>query len=143
MKKVSFIAIGLSLMLAACSGNKSGNGSSSDSTSTAAATDSTAATTSSTASTGMSNPNAPGAQLIAKNDCLTCHKEQEKVVGPAYADVAEKYKSAPAGIVDTLAEKVIKGGSGNWGTTPMTPHPAVSMDDARTMVKYILSLKKQ
>jgi len=41
-----------------------------------------------------------------------------------------------------LANKVIKGGSGKWGDVPMTPHPQLSMDDAKEMVKYVLSLKK-
>jgi len=148
MKKI-FLVLGVSLIIAACGGNKSGNDSAADSASSA---NKTATSTESNVDTAAGHngtdkaggtPSAPGAQLIAKFDCLTCHKEQQKIVGPAYADVAEKYRSAPAGIVDTLANKVIKGGSGHWGTTPMTPHPAVSMDDAKTMVKYILSLKKQ
>lgn len=150
MKKVFFV-IGISLALAACGGNKSGNESSADSASaankTATATNSDAAQDTAASHNGTEKaagtPSAAGAQLIAKYDCLTCHKEQEKLVGPAYADVAAKYKSAPSGIVDTLANKIIKGGSGNWGTVPMTPHPSVSMDDAKTMVQYILSLKKQ
>jgi len=62
-------------------------------------------------------------------------------VGPAYQDVANKYTASPA-VIDTLANKVIKGGSGHWGDVPMSPHPALAMDDAREMVKYILSLKK-
>lgn len=148
MKKI-FLVLGVSLIIAACGGNKSGNDSAADSTSaankTATATDANADTAASHNGTDKAGgtPSAPGAQLIAKFDCLTCHKEQQKIVGPAYADVAEKYKSGGDAIVDTLANKVIKGGSGHWGTTPMTPHPAVSMDDAKTMVKYILSLKKQ
>lgn len=81
-----------------------------------------------------------GAQLIASFDCLTCHKEREKLIGPAYIDVAKKYSNTPEN-VSKLADKVIKGGSGNWGEVPMTPHPAVSVSDAREMVKYILDLK--
>jgi cytochrome c len=150
MKKV-FIVIGLSLIISACGGGKSGNDSAADSTSaankTAATTQSDAANDTASSHNGTDKaggtPSTPGAQLIAKADCLGCHKEQEKLIGPAYADVAAKYKSAPAGIVDTLANKVIKGGTGVWGSTPMSPHPAISVDDARTMVKYILSIKKQ
>jgi cytochrome c len=127
MKKAFFI-IGLSLVVAACGGNKSGSGSSADSASTANKPAATAAS---------------GADLIAKSNCSTCHKEQEKLIGPAFADVAAKYKSGPDGIVDTLANKIIKGGSGVWGTVPMTGHPDISIDDARTIVKYILTIKKQ
>jgi cytochrome c len=150
MKKI-FLVLGVSLIITACGGNKTGNDSAADSTSaankTAVATNSDAAQDTAASHNGTDKaggtPSAPGAQLIAKFDCLTCHKEQQKIVGPAYADVAEKYKSGGDAIVDTLANKVIKGGSGHWGTTPMTPHPAISMDDAKTMVKYILSIKKQ
>ncbi len=148
MKKL-FLVLGVSLTIAACGGNKSGNDSAADSTSAA---NKTAATTQSDADTANSHngtdkaggtPSTPGAQLIAKADCLGCHKEQDKLIGPAYADVAAKYSPATPAIVDTLANKVIHGGSGHWGTVGMSPHPAISMDDARTMVKYILSLKKQ
>ncbi len=82
-----------------------------------------------------------GLDLIAQSDCLTCHKVEEKVVGPAYRDVANKYAGEP-GIVDSLASNIIHGGAGNWGQVPMTPHPALAKEDAQTMVKYILSLKQ-
>ena len=83
-----------------------------------------------------------GLQLIAANDCLTCHKVDEKVTGPAYRDVANKYDNTEAN-VKMLAGKVIKGGSGNWGTVPMTPHPALSEADAEQMVKYVLLLRNK
>ncbi|KIC92978.1 c-type cytochrome [Flavihumibacter solisilvae] len=83
-----------------------------------------------------------GVELIASSDCLTCHKVNEKAIGPSYSDVAKKYTADDATITD-LANKIIKGGSGVWGQVPMTPHPQVSEDDAKTMVKYILTLKNQ
>lgn len=82
-----------------------------------------------------------GLEMIGALDCTTCHKISEKNIGPEYVAVAQKYEATPA-IIDSLATKVIKGGSGVWGQVPMTPHPTVSMDSARTMVKYILSLRK-
>ncbi len=82
-----------------------------------------------------------GKQLLAQSDCLTCHKEQVKVVGPAYADVALKYPPTPANI-DYLVGKVIAGGSGVWGQIPMAAHPALNKDQVKAMVKYILSIKK-
>lgn len=151
MKK-TFLALGVSLVfLAACGGSKTGNDNQADSTSaankTATSTDANAAADTAASHNGTDKaagtPAAPGAQLIAKSDCSTCHKEQDKVVGPAFADVAAKYKSGGDAIVDTLASKIINGGSGNWGTTPMAGHPSLSKDDAKTMVKYILSIKKQ
>ena len=81
-------------------------------------------------------------EMIGSLDCTTCHKISEKNIGPAYTEVAQKYEATDANI-NMLVEKVIKGGSGNWGTVPMTPHPALSADSAKEMVKYILSLKNQ
>ena len=83
-----------------------------------------------------------GLELVAQSDCTTCHKINEKNIGPAYADVAKKYEPTEA-VIDTLASKVINGGVGVWGTVPMTPHPDLSREDAREMVKYVLSLKNQ
>ena len=85
--------------------------------------------------------NQKGLELIGANDCTTCHKISEKNIGPAYTDVAAKYEPTQANI-DTLVSKIIKGGQGVWGTVPMTPHPALSKEDATEMVKYILALKK-
>lgn len=82
-----------------------------------------------------------GLDLIAQSDCLTCHKVEDKLVGPSYREVANRYANEPA-IVDSLASKIIKGGAGNWGQVPMTPHPALAQADAQLMVKYILSLKQ-
>lgn len=80
-----------------------------------------------------------GEALIAKSDCFACHKVQEKVLGPSYKDVAKKYENTKANI-DYLANKIKVGGSGVWGAVPMSPHPALSDDDAKAMVQYILSL---
>ncbi len=82
-----------------------------------------------------------GLELIAKSDCLTCHKVDEKLTGPSYREVANKYASQAPGVIPQLAEKVIKGGSGVWGEVPMLPHPTISQADAEQMVKYILLLK--
>ncbi len=83
-----------------------------------------------------------GLEIIGKSNCLTCHKVDETSTGPAYRDVANKYPDTDA-TVDTLADKIIKGGSGNWGTIPMTAHPELSQDDAKALVKYILLLKNK
>lgn len=81
-----------------------------------------------------------GLALIAASDCLTCHKVDEKINGPSYRDVANKYENTEANI-KMLAGKIIKGGSGVWGEVLMTPHPALAQADAEQMVKYILLLK--
>jgi cytochrome c len=131
MKK-TFIILGAALFFASCGGN--GNKNTGDTTTTTTTTTST--------SKESSSVDTLGAALIKKNDCLTCHKLHEKLIGPAYDSVAMRYASAPTGIVDTLANKVIKGGSGHWGAIAMSPHPQVSTADAQEMVKYILSIKK-
>lgn len=82
-----------------------------------------------------------GKALIEASDCRTCHKDDSKLIGPAYQDVAKKYESNEANI-KMLAEKIIKGGQGNWGEIPMAGHPNVSEEDASAMVEYILSMKK-
>lgn len=82
-----------------------------------------------------------GLKLVAASDCTTCHKVDEKILGPAYRDVANKYENTDAN-VKMLAEKVIKGGKGVWGETAMLAHPAISQADAEQMVKYVLLLRK-
>jgi len=81
-----------------------------------------------------------GKALIAKSDCLTCHQEATKVIGPAYKEVAKKYEATDAN-VKLLAGKIIAGGKGVLGELPMTAHPKLAPADAWTMVRYILSLK--
>ncbi|RZK31453.1 MAG: c-type cytochrome [Hymenobacter sp.] len=83
---------------------------------------------------------AKGAQLIAGSDCGSCHKQDEKLVGPAYTAIAQKYPSTAANIA-MLGNKIITGGKGHWGEIPMTPHPALALADTKEMAKYILSLK--
>jgi cytochrome c len=65
----------------------------------------------------------------------------EKIIGPTYRDVANKYENTEANL-KMLAEKIIKGGKGNWGEVMMTPHAGISQEDAEAMVKYIFTLKK-
>ena len=56
-----------------------------------------------------------------KAGCLACHTKDKKVVGPAYKDVAAKYKGQD--VTAKLMEKVRKGGSGVYGPVPMPPNP--------------------
>lgn len=110
-----------------------------------ATTSETPATTAETATTETAAPastvKSDGEKLIAKSDCIGCHNKVQKVIGPAYVDIAAKYPLNDEN-VDHLAQKVIEGGKGVWGEIPMTPHASLSKDDAKSMVKYILSLKK-
>lgn len=83
-----------------------------------------------------------GFDLVSRNDCFTCHQIDDKLTGPPYREVANKYAGFPDTIVAHLAKKVISGGSGVWGQIQMTPHPALSLDSAEIMVRYVLLLKK-
>ncbi|MEZ7889558.1 MAG: c-type cytochrome [Cloacibacterium sp.] len=92
-----------------------------------------------TAATAAATPEEEGKALIAGSDCLTCHKEDAKLVGPSYQEVAAKYTEAD---IDMLADKIINGGTGVWGEIPMSAHAGMDKENAKKMVKYILTLKK-
>jgi cytochrome c len=79
-------------------------------------------------------------KLAQASGCTTCHAIDKKVIGPAFKDVANKYrgdKNAPA----MLFEKVKKGGKGNWGDIPMPPNAHVKDEDIKSLVAWVLSQK--
>ena len=79
--------------------------------------------------------------LLKKHACTACHAIDKKLVGPAYVEVAAKYRgNAKASAM--LMEKVKKGGVGSWGQIPMPPNDKVPDGDIKAMVTHILSLKK-
>jgi cytochrome c len=80
-----------------------------------------------------------GKALIEGSDCRACHANEQRLVGPSYVEVAERYQGEE-GAVDMLAGKIIEGGAGNWGEIPMSPHPQIAREDAAKMVHYIMSL---
>jgi len=79
-------------------------------------------------------------ELAKKHACLACHAVDKKLVGPAYKDVAAKYRG-DAGAEAKLIEKVKKGSQGTWGQVPMPPNSSVPDADVRALVKWILSQK--
>lgn len=83
-----------------------------------------------------------GKQMIASLDCRSCHSVDQESVGPTYRAISDRY-AGKKDALNALARKIIEGGSGNWGERAMTPHPAVSAQDAREMVSYILSLSEK
>ena len=76
--------------------------------------------------------------LAKKHNCTACHAIDKKLVGPAYKDVAAKYKGQ--NVAATLEEKVKKGGSGVWGPVPMPPNAAVPDADIKKLVDWVLKL---
>ena len=92
------------------------------------------------ASIGLASLNAlaDDFQLAKSNNCLACHSVDKKVVGPAFKDVASKYKGDPAA-AKKLVAKVRNGGSGSWGQIPMPANTQVSEEDAKKLVAWILT----
>ena len=90
--------------------------------------------------------------LAKKNNCVTCHTMDKKLVGPAFNDIAKKYKGAANfsfkgkdyPLVDGLVMKVSQGGSGNWGSVAMTPNDPAGkkQDQIKQLVEIILGLAK-
>ncbi len=80
-------------------------------------------------------------KYYATLDCSACHTVDTKSIGPTLKEVSKRY-GKEENARDILADKIIKGGSGNWGTYPMPPHPDLSIYKAREIADYILSLDK-
>jgi cytochrome c len=129
MKKTILFLLVCSGAILAC--NSSGSSTKTDSAATAPAAPAAA--------------DSKGLELIGASDCTTCHRLHKEAagasIGPSYSEVATKYSPAADTTVDRLVHKIITGGSGVWGTVPMTPHPALSPADVKEMVTYILTLK--
>ena len=90
----------------------------------------------------MSADDASKAQELAKaSGCLACHSLTEKIVGPAYFKVAEKYAQEPDA-VETLVHSVQYGSKGKWGRIPMPAHADLAADDLQLLVRWVLSIEK-
>jgi cytochrome c len=76
--------------------------------------------------------------LATQSGCMACHQVETKVVGPAYKEVAAKYKGDAAAL-DMLVAKVKSGGVGTWGQVPMPPNAHVSDENIRTIVSWVLT----
>jgi cytochrome c len=79
-------------------------------------------------------------ELAKKNACTACHAVDKKIVGPAFKEVAAKYRSDKTAEAK-LVKKVKEGGVGVWGQVPMPPNSTVSDKDIQALVKWVLSLK--
>lgn len=81
-------------------------------------------------------------ELAKKNNCAACHTIDKKLVGPAWMDIAKKYKGDKTAEAK-LIEKVSKGGTGAWGPIPMPPNsPKVGQPEIKQLVEFILGLAK-
>ena len=86
----------------------------------------------------MSAPAQADEALAKKHNCFACHMIDKKSVGPAYQDIAKKYKGQ--NVNAKLEEKVKKGGAGVWGQVPMAPNPSVPEADIKTLVAWIMKM---
>jgi cytochrome c len=77
-------------------------------------------------------------ELARSRNCVACHHMERKMIGPSYKAIAERYAGDEAA-AKALIEKVIKGGAGNWGPTPMPAQPTVTPAEAEALVKWILA----
>jgi cytochrome c len=85
--------------------------------------------------------NAKAEAMMKKDGCAACHSIDKKIVGPAYNEVAAKYKG-DKNAQAALEKKVKDGGVGAWGQIPMPPNPQVPAGDVKDLVTWILALKK-
>ncbi len=97
------------------------------------------------ASAGVASKSAPDSvapanadALLAANNCTSCHAVDQKVVGPAFKDVAAKYAGKPDALKQ-VAANIRAGGGGKWGPVPMPPFPQLSQPDAESLARYVLS----
>ena len=79
-------------------------------------------------------------ELLKKFTCTACHANDKKLVGPAYKEVAAKYKG-DKDAVKKLTEKVRMGGMGVWGAIPMPPNPTPSDAELKAMIETVLKTK--
>jgi cytochrome c551/c552 len=109
-----------------------------------AGTNSAATTTPGSAENGGAKPASAsasdGPKLAIKYGCLTCHNVSIKIVGPAYREIAAKYKTDPDATAK-VEEQIHKGGSGKWGSIIMPPFPQVSPEEMKVLTEWILRPK--
>jgi cytochrome c len=87
-----------------------------------------------------SMPALANADLAKAKNCLACHAEDKKLIGPGYKEIAAKY-AGQKDAADQLASKIMKGGSGVWGAVPMPANPQVSAAEAKQLATWVLSIK--
>ena len=90
---------------------------------------------------GKEQTDEPGLALMKQSDCFNCHAVENKIVGPALLDVAQKYRGQ-AGALEASVQRVIKGSSRVWGEVPMLPHESMSADQVQIMVRWVFGLER-
>jgi cytochrome c len=80
-------------------------------------------------------------QLMERSGCISCHRVDQKLIGPAFKEVAARYRTESAA-TEYLIEKIRNGGEGVWGDIPMQPNGVekISDEDLALVVEWILKL---
>jgi cytochrome c551/c552 len=81
-----------------------------------------------------------GPSVATKYGCLSCHSVSAKIVGPAYKEIADKYRNDSTAKAK-IEEQVQKGGSGKWGPVLMPPFPQITATETKLLTDWILSQK--
>ncbi|HTY92918.1 MAG TPA: c-type cytochrome [Steroidobacteraceae bacterium] len=97
------------------------------------------ATTGAAASAADSRAKLP--PLALQKHCDECHAVDAARIGPPFLAVAARHSAEGSSAIEPLVQKIIHGGAGNWGNVPMIPNERISPEEARTLVRWILSLK--
>jgi cytochrome c len=79
-------------------------------------------------------------ELAKNNGCLSCHSAKEKIVGPSYSAVHEKYKDDKDAVA-SLVQSIQNGSKGKWGRIPMPAHPSMSPADIKTLAEWVMTIK--
>lgn len=79
-------------------------------------------------------------ELAKSSGCYSCHANADKVVGPAFSSIAEKYASEKDAAA-SLAQSIQNGSKGKWGRVPMPGHPSLSPADLKTLSTWVLTVK--
>jgi cytochrome c551/c552 len=96
---------------------------------------STAAAPSATPSAAAAGDGKATLALLKKHACVTCHGMDNRIVGPALREIAQKYGTRDDA-APYLSGKIKAGGSGVWGAIPM-PAQALSEADALTIARWL------
>jgi sulfite dehydrogenase len=86
------------------------------------------------------NATAQGGKLAANLGCSGCHSVDRKIVGPAFKDIALKYRGH-ADAFEKVSHQIIQGGGGQWGTIPMPPFPRLSDAEVKALSDWVLGQK--
>ena len=81
-----------------------------------------------------------GDALLQANGCLSCHATAEKVVGPAFLSIADKYRNDKDAAA-SLVQSIQNGSKGKWGRVPMPPHSSISQDDLKALARHVQAMK--